>query len=132
MVWLFAALAAVAVFVIAAVVIGREAGRLAAAAPRPVFDEREAVAWVADRLPDDLSGRLSYDEVRAILLWGVDHLGATGDDQIVVADAETHAYVVERAAEAGLDLRDDDVQAVLDLEVAYLEVIGAAGPQADL
>ena len=132
MLWLFAALAAVLVFVIAAVVVGRETSRLAGAPPRPVFDLEEAVAWVADRLPDDVSARLSYDEVRRLLAWGVDYLAATGDDQIVVADAETHGHVLDRAREAGLDVTGDDVQTVLDLEVAYLEVIGAAGPQADL
>lgn len=125
-------IAAVLVFVIAAVVVGRETGRLAAAPPRPVFDLEEAVAWVADRLPDDLSRRLSYDDVRALLRWGVEHLSGTADDEIVVADAETHAYVLALAQEAGLDVSADDVQVVLDREVAYLEAIGAAGPQADL
>jgi hypothetical protein len=124
--------AAVLVFVIAAVVVGREAGRLAEVPPRPVFDLEEAVAWVADRLPDDVAGRLSYDELRSLLTWGVEHLATTGDDEIVVADAETHGYVATRAAEAGLDVTGPDLQVVLDREVAYLEAIGAAGPQADL
>jgi hypothetical protein len=124
--------AAVLVFVIAAVVVGRETGRLAEAPPRPVFDLEEAVAWVADRLPDDVAGRLSYDELRSLLAWGVAHLATTGDDEIVVADAETHGFVAGRAAEAGLEVADDDLQVVLDREVAYLEAIGAAGPQADL
>ena len=132
MVWVFAAVAAVVVFVLAAVVIGRETGRLAAVPPRPVFDLPEAVAWVADRLPDHVSARLSYDDVAALLGFGVDHLAGTGDDQIVVADAETAAYVLGRAQAAGLDVTASDVEAVLDLEVAYLEVIGAANPEADL
>lgn len=132
MVWLFVVVAALLVFVIAAVVVGRETGRLAGAPPRPVFDVEEAVAWVADRLPDDVAGRLSYDDVRALLAWGVEHLSTTGDDEIVVADAETHGYVLGRARDAGLDVTADDVQVVLDREVAYLEAIGAAGPQADL
>jgi len=123
-VWVFAAVAAVVVLVLAAVVIGRETGRLAAVPPRPVFDLPEAVAWV--------SARLSYDDVAALLGFGVDHLAGTGDDQIVVADAETAAYVLGRAQAAGLDVTASDVEAVLDLEVAYLEVIGAANPEADL
>lgn len=132
MVWLFVVLATVIVFVIAAVVVGRETGRLAAEPPRPVFDLEEAVAWVADRLPERLAGRLSYDELRSLLRWGVEHLSTTGEDEIVVADAETHGYVLERAADAGIEIGHDDLQVVLDREVAYLEAIGAAGPQADL
>lgn len=133
MVLLLAAVAAVIVFVIAAVVIGRETGRLAGAPPRPVFDLTEATAWVADRLPDGLSARLSYDDVRSLLAFGVEHLSSgAGDETIVVADAETSAYVLERATLAGIDVTEADVDAVLDLEVDYLEVIGAAGPQADL
>jgi hypothetical protein len=45
----------VAVFAIAAVLVGREASRLAAAPPRPVFDMDEAVVWIADRLPESVS-----------------------------------------------------------------------------
>jgi hypothetical protein len=130
--WLFVVLAAVLVFVMAAVVIGRETGRLAAAPPRPVFDLEEAVGWVADRLPDELSGRLSYDELRSLLGWGVEHLAATGDDEIVVADADTCAHVLALAVEAGIDVAAADVEVVLDRQVAYLEAIGAAGPQAEI
>ena len=44
--WVFAVVAAVAVFVIAAVVVGREAHRLDAVAPRVVYTLDEAVDFV--------------------------------------------------------------------------------------
>jgi hypothetical protein len=53
----------VAVFAIAAVLVGREASRLAAAPPRPVFDMDEAVVWIADRLPESVSSQLSHADV---------------------------------------------------------------------
>ena len=49
----FAVVGGLLVFVIAAVVVGRETGRLARQAPRPVFDVDEAVVWIADHLPAD-------------------------------------------------------------------------------
>ena len=67
MVILFAVVVAVIVFAIAAFVIGREARRLDAVPPRPVFDINEAVAWVADHLPFEVTAVLSHDDVRRII-----------------------------------------------------------------
>ena len=59
-VYLLVALALV--FAIAAVVVGREARRLDAEPPRPVFDPDEAVEWVANHLPFEVSAVLSHDD----------------------------------------------------------------------
>jgi hypothetical protein len=44
-------------FTIAAGVIGREAHRLDSFSPVPVYDVEQAVAFVAERLPEDVSSR---------------------------------------------------------------------------
>lgn len=138
----FAALALAAVFVIAAVAVGRESSRLTSQPPRPVFDLEEAVASVAEALPFEVSAVLSHDDVRHILGWSLERLqvpevpanhtgggteGALGD-LVVVSGAETADYVVERAGAGGLDCTSEQVQAVLDAQLAYLQSIGAVGP----
>ena len=62
-----AVIAAVAVFVIAAVVVGREAHRLDAVAPRVVYQLDEAVDFVSDRLPAASQARLTPAEVEQLL-----------------------------------------------------------------
>ncbi len=146
----FAVVALVVVFVIAAVVIGRESSRLSVEAPRPVFDLDEAVRWVADRLAFEVSAMLSHDDVRRMLRWNLADLQAAAvvvagtDDEddgegrdlppsplTVMGENEAVAAVQRRADAEGLEYRDDQVRAVLDAHLAYLEVIGAVGP-ADL
>ena len=115
-------LAVVSVFVLAAVVVGREAHRLDAESPRPVFDMAEAVAWVGERLRFEIAARLSHDDVRVILERTLEWLPVGGEDDLV-ADEEAVAHVLA----AGGDWEDADVWAVLDLESTYLALIGAIG-----
>lgn len=126
MTFVFVGLAAAVVFVIAAVVVGREARRLDGQSPRPVFDVEEAVAWVAERLDGDVTARLGYDDVRSILEWSLERLPVGGEDAMV-ADDEAVAHVVARAIVDGRDLDERDVWAVLDQESRYLREIGAVG-----
>ena len=131
MVFVFIALAALVVFVIAAVVIGRETRRLAEDSPRPVFDVDEAVEWIGDRLPFEVSASLSHDDVRQILRWSLDHLAVTPGEEVLVVDEEALAYVQVRARDGGFDWTEGEIQAVLDGQLAYLEAIGAVGPAND-
>ena len=137
-VYLLVALAIV--FAIAAVVVGREARRLDAEPPRPVFDPDEAVEWVANHLPFEVSAVLSHDDVRRILDWNLEYFrskGVSGNGStphvqapIVVGGAETVAYVLDQATRTGVDLTPAQVHAVLDAQMSYLEAIGAVGPEA--
>ena len=137
---LFIVLAAVIVFVTAAVVIGREARRLDAEPPQPVFDMEEAVHWVADHLPFDVSATLSYDDVRAIIDWNLEYFrskGVSGNGSgphptgsIVVGGAETVEYVLAKAILAGNEYTPLQVHAVLEAQMAYFVAIGAVGPEA--
>ena len=145
MVWLFAVLAAVSVFVIAAVTVGREAFRLGHQPPPTIFDLDEAVGHVADDLPAEAQARLTYDEVRQLIRAEVDHLQAKGvlatpgreielegggTPEMVLADDEAVAVVLGRAEAAGLDVTDQDVYLVIDSLHGYLASIGAVGPRA--
>lgn len=138
--WWWVALAAAVTFVIAAVSVGLVSGSLARRPRRSVYDISEAVEVVADQLPDEMTARISYEDVRAVLLFHCDYLAAKGvasdrtaDDigpaLVVVPDDEPVAYVLGRVAEAELDLGDDDVVRILDAEVEYYRAIGAIGAQ---
>ena len=50
--------------------------------------------------------------------------------QVVDEDAAV-ARILELADGSGRDLADEDIVAVLDGRLAYLEAIGAIGPEAD-
>ena len=52
---------------IAAWFVIREAGRMAAEPPPPVFDMDEAYEWVVQHLPDVVAATLTPDDVRRIL-----------------------------------------------------------------
>jgi hypothetical protein len=139
--FLILGLAALAVFVVAVVTIGAVVGRLSVAPPTSVFDEDEAVEWIADRLPYEVAAQLTHDDVRELVHWHLDFLVGEGvatevsyaeaPDDIVVGELDGLAYVLGRATEAGLDVDDVQVATVLETERAYLEAIGAIGPQAN-
>jgi hypothetical protein len=138
MVVLWVVLALALVFVIAAVVVGREANRLRGEPPRPVFDLEEAVEWVAAHLPFEVAAELSHDDVARILRWNLEFFRARGntadgdgtapDQEVVVAGAEAVDHVLGRCRAAGLDCSAPQVHAVLEAQIAYLEAIGAVGP----
>jgi hypothetical protein len=135
------ALAVAAIFAIAAIVIGREARRLATKAPGRVFEFEDAVTWVCDHVGPDVAAVLSPDDVRRILNWhleffrikGVSSNGHTAesDGPVVVSGAETVDFVLRQAEAEGLDYTPQQVHAVLDAQMTYLEAIGAVGPVTD-
>jgi hypothetical protein len=139
MVVVWTVLAALVIFGIAAVIVGREARRLAGQPPRPVFDLDEAVQWVAEHLPFEVSAELSYDDVRRILDWHIEFLRSRAvssnghdpnvDAPIVVGGAETVDYVLQRARALDRDYTPVQVHAVLEAQMSYLEAIGAVGPE---
>ena len=131
-------MAAVLVVVIALVAVGREAFTLGAQPKQALFDLEEAVAFVADRLPDEITAVLTYDDVRSVLRWHLEYLrdrgvparrDQTAGGPVVVEDNEGIAWVLGRADEAGLEVTDAEVAIVLETELAYFEAIGAIGDE---
>jgi hypothetical protein len=136
---IYAVLALAIVFAIAAVVIGREARRLDAVPPQPLFDLDEAVEWVAEHLPFEVSAVLSHADVRQIIDWNLEYFRSKGvsgnghdphvEGPVVVGGAETVDYVLLRAQAVGSPYTPSQVHAVLDAQMTYLEAIGAIGPE---
>jgi len=117
----------VIVVVIGLVVLGRETAQLSTAAMPAVFDMAQAVEFIADRLPQSAQARLSHDDVRWILLADADFIESAElvDEDLAVA------RLLELGDESGREFEDEDVVAVLNARMAYLEAIGAIGPQAE-
>jgi hypothetical protein len=138
---LLVAVAVAAVFVIAAVVIGREARRLAAIPVQRTFNFEDAVAYVCDHVNDEVAAVLTPDDVRRILDWHLEYFRLKGvssngsgphfEGPVVVTGAETVGFVLMKAEAAGTPYTADQVHAVLDAQMGYLGEIGAVGPVAD-
>ena len=141
----FVLVSALSVFVIAAVVVGREAQRLDMVAPRVIYDIDRAAEFVARALPQSTQSRLTMEEVRQLLLA---HLSWMNDRELmpvdvtdrvqnieipVVVDENTlTAHLLKDAARRGVEILDDvDVVYVADAHMAYFAAIGAVGPQAE-
>ena len=142
MVVLAAVITMVIVFAIAAGAVGREAQKLDAVPARPVFDPDEATTWIAERLPPQVTATLSYGELGYIVQWTLDLLrqrAAVARTSGEVPDAGAAAvvdvdsavdYSVTEAMALGVELHRDDVRAAVEQVMAYLETIGAVGPEA--
>jgi len=143
--WLFIALSAISVFLIAALTIGREARRLDAVAPRVVYEIEQATAYVAEYLPSATQSRLTLDELTQLLVMHLNWLHAKGllpegvvdrrqdiDDEVVVSEESMIGHLLGEAERAGVVILDDvDVVAVTDVHLQYFAAIGAVGPRAE-
>jgi hypothetical protein len=132
---------AVVVTAIAFVAVGQAVGRMAVDRPPAVYDLHDASIWIGDRLPDEVTARLSYDDVGQVLGWHLDWFGDVGaasrygqelsgekvrsEGAIAPDDAAIDAVVARSVAEGGPDAVD--VVCVLDLQMKYLVAIGAVG-----
>ena len=142
--WVFAAAAALIVFVMAAVVVGREAHRLDAVAPRVVYNIDEAVEFVSDRVPATTQARLTPGELEQLLTFHLRWLHAKGlqpsnvvdrrqdiDTPTVIDEDSVVGFILGEAEREGVELLDDvDAVAVVDAHLAYFDAIGAVGPRA--
>ena len=136
---------AIVVTAIAFVAVGQAVGRMAVDRPPAVYALHDASIWIGDRLPDEVTARLSYDDVARVLGWHLDWFGDIGaasrygqelageavrrEGAIAPDDAAIDAVVARSLAEDGPD--PVDVVCVLDLQMKYLVAIGAVSGIAD-
>ena len=145
MIWLFIVIAAIGVFLIATLTIGREARRLDAMAPRAVYQLEQAADFVAMSLPETTQARLTMEELEQLLVMHMNWLHGKGllpdkavdhrqDDstRLVVTEESLIAYLLGESDKAGLQIIDDvDLVNVTEAHLAYFDAIGAVGPAAD-
>ncbi len=133
-------IAGFAVFAIAAGAIGLEARRLDATPPRKSFVLDDAVAFIADRLPPEITAQLAYDDVRRIVVAHLESVESRGivfgsaarsDDDIVVDDDIVGDVRKTLQASPGAAVSTTEIQVVLDELLGYYVAIGAVGPPAN-
>lgn len=138
-------IAAVLVFAIAAVTIGREARRLDSVAPRAIYELEQATQFVADRLPSDTQARLTYAELRKLLVFHMRWLHDRGlqpegvidrrqdiVDEVVIDEQTVAAYLLGAAEQNRIEILEDvDVVHVVQAHLEYFSAIGAIGPQSN-
>lgn len=130
-------LAVAVVVAIAFYAVGREVVVLEQRVQPAVFELEEAVAFIADDLPDHVAARISHDDVRWVLRADAEVLEdataeavARGDDDEVIDPDGAVGRVLDRATHERPDLADEDVVAILDARLGYLQAIGAVGTEA--
>lgn len=138
-------IAAALVFAIAAVTIGREARRLDSVAPRATYELEQATQFVADRLPSDAQARLTYAELRKLLVFHMRWLHDRGlqpegvvdrrqdiVDEVVIDEQTVAAYLLGAAERNRIEILEDvDVVHVVQAHLEYFGAIGAIGPQSN-
>ncbi|HBQ52315.1 MAG: hypothetical protein EB035_05905 [Actinobacteria bacterium] len=138
-------IAALLVFVIAAVIIGREARRLDSVAPRVVYELEQATQFVADNLPSETQARLTYAELRKLLVFHMRWLHDKGlqpagvvdrrqdiVDEVVIDEQTLTGYLLDAAEKNNIEILDDvDAVYVVKAHLKYFDAIGAIGPQSN-
>lgn len=141
--WAFFLVGALAVVGIALVALGQVVGQLESERNPAVYELNDAVQWIAQRLPEEVTARVSYDDVALLLRWHLDWFHDVGvaspygqelaTDQVLVEgavaadEAAIDAIVARSIATGGPEAVD--VVCVLDLQMQYLAAIGAVGEQ---
>lgn len=125
------------VVAIAFYAVGREVVLLEQRVAPSVYELEEAIPFVADRLPDAVTARISLDDVRWVLRVDAEELEAVTAEAVAAGEADevidpdgAVGRVLARVEDERPDLDDVDVVAVLDARVEYLRAIGAIGDQA--
>ncbi len=138
-------IAALLVFAIAAVIIGREARRLDSVAPRAVYELEQATQFVADNLPSETQARLTFAELRKLLVFHMRWLHDQGlqptgvvdrrqdiVDEVVIDEQTLTAYLLDAAEKNNIEILDDvDAVHVVKAHLKYFDAIGAIGPQSN-
>ncbi|MDA2983450.1 MAG: hypothetical protein NWQ97_02225 [Ilumatobacteraceae bacterium] len=138
-------IAALLVFAIAAVIIGREARRLDSMAPRAVYELEQATQFVADNLPSETQARLTFAELRKLLVFHMRWLHEKGlqpagvvdrqqdiVDEVVIDEQTLTAYLLDAAEKNNIEILDDvDAVYVVKAHLKYFDAIGAIGPQSN-
>jgi hypothetical protein len=137
--------AALLVFAIAAVIVGREARRLDSVAPRAVYELEQATKFVADNLPSETQARLTFAELRKLLVFHMRWLHDKGlqpagvvdrrqdiVDEVVIDEQSLTAYLLDAAEKNNIEILDDvDAVYVVKAHLKYFDAIGAIGPQSN-
>ena len=102
--------------------------------PHAVYGVEDSIEFIWIALGDETLG-LKKSDVRRILEWEMHYLQQPhlweADGSPVFGGRAAAEYVQEQSLAIGHPYEPDQIFAVLDMQAAYLEAIGAVGEQAD-
>jgi len=151
MIWFFLALGVLLVAGIAMYAVGSAVGRLENTALPAVLEVDDAVDWIAERLPEEVAGQLSREDVVDVVGWYLECFAKAGlatahgqelgdealaddagdaDGRVVAPLDDALDHVVARGLERSDPLDALSVAMVADLLGTYLVAMGAIGEQA--
>jgi hypothetical protein len=136
MVWVAVVVAGVIIVVVGLLAVGQVTQRLGPEPERQVFAGDEALSFVAEALPSEVTAVLSYEEVQRIMRLHLDYLHhrgvsrsggdlASDDDPVVISPEDAVDGIVERGASSAFHPERDHVHEVVLAHLAYFEAIGA-------
>ena len=146
MIWVFVAVAALMVAVVARYTVATVSARLANTEAVATYDLSAATEFVYRGLPAEVAARIGPDAVALLLAWNLDHLRRKGVAAFGEADDMAGGFartpsrsepdealdeLLRRAAADGVDVDAVDAVVVLELNAQYLASIGAVGEQAE-
>lgn len=121
---------------IALLAVGTVVQRLGPEPERQVFEHDEALSFVAEALPGEVTAELSFEEVQRIMRLHLDFLHRKGvarsggdlpegDGPVVLELDDGAEFVLERAALRNFFPKRSHVLDVITAQLAYFEAIGA-------
>ncbi len=124
--------ATAAVVVIGLVFVGSAVARTSKMPPQIIVDSHEAIDFVGDAVPVEVSSVLSYDDVRRLIRLHMEWVQAyhwapenDSDGPVVFEEFDSLDYVMERADIVGLDVERKHAAAVIEAHSCYLQFMGA-------
>ena len=144
--WVYISIASVTVITLAWFFVVMVSARLRQTPAQTMLDIEEAVEFIADNLPNEISMRVTHDEVRLLLRWQITYFRKRGVASYGSIDAEAEAAalrnktviaheddlvdeLIRRSKKSGLELDAVDIVCVVDLGIQFLRNIGAIGNQ---
>lgn len=93
----------------------------------PIYDEEDAVRFIKDRLPENLSGRLSKNQILEIIDLIFDYYESAGFLSLSDVDREPDerdvVAAVAKRMKKGRELSFDEIAEIVRLELAYEDTL---------
>ena len=144
--WVYIAIASIIVIALAWFSIVLVSARLRQTPTQTMLDLEKAVEYVAENLPEEITMRVTHDEVRLLLRWQITYfrkkgiasygdidieaeMAALRNNVIVTHEDDLVDELIRRSEHSKLDIEVVDIVCITDLVNKYMKEIGAIGDE---
>mgnify|MGYP001602273172 FL=1 len=144
--WVYIAIASIIVIALAWFSIVLVSARLRQTPTQTMLDLEKAVEYVAENLPEEITMRVTHDEVRLLLRWQITYfrkkgiasygdidieaeMAALRNNVIVTHEDDLVDELIRRSEHSKLDIEVVDIVCITDLVNKYIKEIGAIGDE---